>query len=164
MSKSFETTIVATSPWSRNRSLAVASALLAVTAYHAIQQNPIYRNFVEGFSFSRMIDEARAPREKAAIIGEVTPAAPVETAEEMDARFIQGFMEMDAERRAEEQRLAASPAHPMSAEYVHVPAWAGDAVTARNVQETYVDREGVERTRTRVSGTITLPRRTPRGQ
>jgi hypothetical protein len=141
-----------------------AGALLALTAAYAIEQNPMYRNIVEGFSVSRLIDGARAPRQKAAIMGEVAPVLPTNNAAEVDARIIQGFMELEAERVAEERALAASPSHPMSAEYVHVPGWAGRAVTARNVQETYVDGDGVTRTRTRVTGNIVLPRRITRAQ
>lgn len=162
MSRNMMEATIVTAPRSYSRNMITASALLLLATGYAIQQSPIYRNFTEGlsgFSISRMIDGARAPREKAAIVGEVASATPVETAEEIDARFIQGLVEMEAEREAEARALAASPAHPMSADYVHVPRWAEGAVTARNVQETYVDRAGVERTRTRVSGTITLPRR-----
>ncbi|MBY0539268.1 hypothetical protein K2P56_02435 [Patescibacteria group bacterium] len=150
MSKNMMEATIVTASRPHSRSMLTASALLLLATGYAIQQNPIYRNFVEGFSVSRMVDAARAPREKAGIIREVTPAIPVETAAQVDARIIQGFVEMQAERDAEARALAANPVHS-SDPFATLPR----SVTAR--YENVVGGDGVSRRR--VVGEFRLPAR-----
>lgn len=102
--------------WMPNNSMVTATALLALSFSYAIQQNPAYRNLAEGlsgFSISRMFDDARAPRQKAAIIGRVTPAAPVETADQMNARLGAGIAAENQRLLDQEIALRQSPVHPM---------------------------------------------------
>lgn len=136
--------------WLPSRNAVTATALLALSFSYAIQQNPFYRNVVEGFSISRMVDAARAPREKAGIVRGVTQATPVDNAAVIDARIIQGFVEMQAEEDAERRALAANPVHSTDP-FATLPR----AVTAR--YENVVGSDGVSRRR--VVGEFRLPAR-----
>lgn len=131
--------------------MVTATALLALSFSYAIQQNPTYRSFVDGLShsFSSRIDAARAPREKAGIVRRVTPTQ-TDNAAAVDARIIQGFVEMQAEEDAERRALAANPVHS-SDPFATLPR----AVTAR--YENVIGSDGVSRRR--VVGEFRLPAR-----
>ena len=137
--------------WMPSNNMVTATALLALSFSYAIQQNPAYRSMVDGFthSFSSRIDAARAPRDRAGIIRQVT-ATPVDNAAAVDARIIQGFVEMQAEEDARARALAANPVHSTDP-FATLPR----AVTAR--YENVVGSDGVSRRR--VVGEFRLPAR-----